>query len=107
MAREREARRGLSLSTARWKAIRKQVLLRDRYTCQRCGRLCGYPGEAHVDHIDGDTFDNRLEALQTLCIGCHSRKTNLENGGFGNKKREGPVFDGCDLHGNPHGRKDW
>lgn len=43
----------------------------------------------HVDHIvplaAGGTDDE--SNLQTLCAACHSRKTVVCDGGFGNKKR--------------------
>lgn len=40
----------------------------------------------HCDHIDGDplAYDPRL---QSLCASCHSRKTALEDGGFGRAKK--------------------
>lgn len=42
-----------------------------------------------VDHIDGDTYNNDPENLQSLCRPCHSKKTALEDGGFGNKQGGG------------------
>ena len=48
------------------------------------------PG-AHVDHIvpltRGGTNDE--SNLQTLCVSCHSRKTVLFDGGFGNARALG------------------
>ncbi len=45
------------------------------------------PGE-HVDHIvplaAGGTHDD--SNLQTLCASCHSRKTVMQDGGFGRSK---------------------
>lgn len=62
-----------------------ECLTRDLFKCQTCGVLVMGKGEAHVDHIvpkvDGGTDD--MENLQTLCRSCHSRKTALEDGGFG------------------------
>jgi ssDNA-binding Zn-finger/Zn-ribbon topoisomerase 1 len=53
-----------------WKAIRKQILERDNYTCQSCKTR---PKSPHVHHIiprrngGNDTSDN----LITKCLSCH------------------------------------
>lgn len=53
-----------------------QVFARDNWQCQRCGRVCGGPREAHCDHripkrLGGpDTLDN----LQCLCAKCNAKK---------------------------------
>lgn len=90
-AADRQQRRQYATNSAAWLAIRARVLLRDQYTCQNpeCRRVCGRKGEAHVDHIDGDSSNNPDDGSnwQTLCATCHSRKTCLEDGGFGNRKR--------------------
>ncbi|TWI12711.1 HNH endonuclease [Aerolutibacter ruishenii] len=80
---DRQATRQYATNSAPWLALRLQVLLRDAYTCQTCGRVCGRKGEAHVDHRDGDSSNNHLTNLQTLCAPCHSRKTCLEMGANG------------------------
>lgn len=87
--RNRQVGRALATNSTAWRRLRDQVLVRDLYTCQAdgCGRLVGGKGEAHVDHVDGDPMNNELENLQTLCVGCHSRKTAAEDGGFGNTGR--------------------
>ena len=36
---------------------------------------------AHVDHIDGNSHNNDMANLQTLCIEGHSRKTQAEKAG--------------------------
>lgn len=63
-------------STKRWKALRRSVLKRDRYTCKECRRFGN-----EVDHIvpvaqDGARWGE--DNLQTLCKSCHSRKTAQE-----------------------------
>ena len=59
-----------------WARIRRQVLDRDGWRCRACGR----PGRLEVDHVlpleRGGTND--LSNLQTLCPGCHIRKTRTE-----------------------------
>jgi len=86
---DRQATRALATNSTEWRRIREQVLLRDLYTCQRCGRIVGGKGEAHVDHIDGDSSHNPEDGSnwQTLCVPCHSAKTATEDGGFGNVRR--------------------
>ena len=36
---------------------------------------------AHVDHIDGNSHNNTMTNLQTLCHEGHSRKTTAEQAG--------------------------
>lgn len=71
-----------------WRALRLQVIRRDRYRCVNCGRQGRFPpgrprkgrGPSwglQVDHIkplsSGGTNDQTN--LQTLCKACHERKT--------------------------------
>ena len=61
----------------KWLSIRQQVLLRDNYTCARCG-LASVDNEC--DHIipleqGGSNADCNL---QTLCRDCHAAKTASE-----------------------------
>lgn len=56
-------------------AIRKRILVRDRYTCQQCRRYGN-----HVDHKDGDDTHNDDSNLWTLCRYCHGIKTRAEQG---------------------------
>jgi 5-methylcytosine-specific restriction protein A len=62
--------------TKRWRALRRRVLKRDRYTCQECRRFGN-----EVDHVvpvaqGGARWSE--DNLQTLCKSCHSRKTARE-----------------------------
>lgn len=64
------------------RAWRQAVLTRDAWTCRDCGRVCSGYKEAHADHIvpiaaGGDRYS--LANGQTLCAGCHARKTLSEN----------------------------
>lgn len=65
----------------RWAAIRK-VVLREEPFC----RSCSAPS-AEVDHIKplSRGGDNSRGNLQALCKRCHSKKTDSEDGGFGNR----------------------
>lgn len=42
--------------------------------CKRCGisRWCGEVLSLHLDHIDGDHFNNQLNNIRLLCPNCHS-----------------------------------
>ena len=58
-------------STRQWRATREQILARDRYRCQRCGK----PAQ-HVDHRTpvargGSDHPSNLEAL---CAPCNHKK---------------------------------
>ena len=60
-----------------WRRIREQVFIRDKYTCQDCGRI---GGQLECDHkvpvSQGGTDD--MDNLQTLCADCHHPKTKAE-----------------------------
>lgn len=88
---DRQQRRALHTGSRTWRLQRERVLVRDLYTCKHCGRY----GD-QVDHIHGDA-DRHVddEALQTLCLPCHSRKTATEQAG------KTYATAGCDAQGNP------
>lgn len=69
----RQATRALNTNSKTWKAIRRRILARDLYLCRECGKY----GD-QVDHVDGDSHNNRESNLQTLCRRCHSSKTARE-----------------------------
>lgn len=73
--RNRQAKRALHTGSKQWRAIRKEILIRDDYTCRECE---GFGDQ--VDHIDGDSSNNSADGsnYQTLCHTCHSRKTASE-----------------------------
>ncbi|RKT82109.1 HNH endonuclease [Saccharopolyspora antimicrobica] len=59
-----------------WRALRAQVLRRDRNTCQINGPECSIQA-TEVDHIqagDNHSADN----LRAVCSVCHARKSALE-----------------------------
>jgi len=63
----------------KWRAdLRKQVLERDRYSCQSCGYnpnsiVIGKKMKLHIHHIDKNRKNNVLSNLITLCASCHSK----------------------------------
>jgi 5-methylcytosine-specific restriction protein A len=78
---DRQARRTLNTGSKAWRSIRNRILLRDVSECRNCSRY----GD-QVDHVDGDSSNNRDDNLQVLCRSCHSQKTAREQGGFGNAR---------------------
>ena len=74
------SRHHASLNQRRWKAIRRAVFDRDGWRCL----MCGLPGRLECDHVTPlqrepgqDPWD--MNGLQTLCVGCHLKKTAREN----------------------------
>ena len=79
------------LQTARWRRLRRKILVRDGWECQACGKLLGM---AQVDHIKpvfqgGAAFDP--ENLQVLCVSCHVAKTRIDKGQLPDVEREAWV----------------
>jgi len=72
-------------STAKWGRVRKQVLIRDDYTCVFC-RYKGESEELQCDHIlPRDKYPQiqyHMSNLRTLCRVCHTQVgTSLGRGG--------------------------
>lgn len=59
-------------------ALRKQIMVRDNYTCQKCGKYMPDEVGLHIDHIipvskGGKTVSSNL---QVLCSRCNGQKSN-------------------------------
>ena len=54
----------------------KKILLTSgkKYVCDECGisEWNGQKLSLHLEHIDGDSFNNKIENLKFLCPNCHS-----------------------------------
>lgn len=73
-ATDRQRTRAHHTGSKAWKQQRIRVLQRDGFTCTACGHY----GD-QVDHINNDAhLVVGDDALATLCIVCHSRKTMTE-----------------------------
>lgn len=59
--------------------IRQRVLLRDEYTCRKCGRV---GMDLQIDHIVPLHLggNNSISNLQSLCKTCHKLKSDKEEG---------------------------
>lgn len=72
--------------TARWRRLREQVLIRDAYTCQRTGQVCGgkhpAPDSPVVNHKRPHRGDERLfwdiENLETVSKAVHDGQIQAE-----------------------------
>lgn len=88
--REGEARRrttqGNPYNNPRWRAIRKSWL-ESHPLCAECEKTGRVEPASVCDHIDphkGDRVKFWSGPFQSLCASCHSRKTAVSDGGFGN-----------------------
>jgi len=63
-----------------WRKLR-MMQLHAEPLCRHCAAQGRTTPATQVDHINGDTWNNTPRNLQSLCIQCHTRKTNAENGG--------------------------
>lgn len=59
-------------------ALRYQVLERDKYTCQKCGRKKAPDVEVHIDHKLPWSYGGQttIDNLQVLCEDCNEGKSN-------------------------------
>jgi 5-methylcytosine-specific restriction endonuclease McrA len=62
-----------------WKVIRERVLIRDKYTCVKCGHMANT-----VDHIipvkQRPMLALDMDNLQSMCESCHNSKSASERG---------------------------
>jgi 5-methylcytosine-specific restriction protein A len=77
-----DLRRGVGAGTERIRGgkltkIRERILLRDLYTCRRCGRVGTDLVVDHIIplHLSGREVD---ENRQLLCAACHAEKSERE-----------------------------
>ncbi len=73
------------------KSLKKKVLKNKliSYKCINCdnnGEWLGNPISLHLDHINGNNCDNRIENLRFLCPNCHSQTETYAGKNKRNKK---------------------
>ncbi|WP_245316517.1 HNH endonuclease [Mesorhizobium wenxiniae] len=69
------------LNSARWKKLRLEVLVRDRFTCRMCKRIEPDTSRLVADHViphRNDQVKFWEGELQTLCRTCHSTTKQKE-----------------------------
>lgn len=89
MPLEELLRRGVSRYNVKMRLLKAGLL---RNECQQCGlaEWRGMPLSMHIDHINGEKADHRLENLRMLCPNCHSQ-TETYGGKNAKRRRERPV----------------
>lgn len=55
------------LTGEKWRKLRRAILDRDGWRCQRCGRA----GALEAHHVNGNPSDNRPANLAAVCRPCH------------------------------------
>ena len=65
-----------------WRNIRAAQLQREPL-CIECIKQGITTPANTVDHIDGNSWNNYSSNLQSMCIRCHTIKTNAQDGGLG------------------------
>ena len=71
----------MRLPSHRWAPLRRFILDRDGWTCQRCGR----PGRPEVHHVNGDPGDNDPGNLIVLCRELPYRDAPARGGSRGSR----------------------
>ena len=60
-----------------WAKQRKEIVQRDEWTCQECGRPTGWlRRNTQVHHADGDVTNRDPANLETVCGDCHQEVHN-------------------------------
>ena len=76
-ARRNQQKRQYHTGSTTWRRIRAWILSLEPL-CRECHKRGRITPATDVDHIDGDSWHNTRQNLQSLCHECHSRKTALE-----------------------------
>ena len=71
-----EVEKAVFYTSAKWKRVRKRILIRDDYTCQRCkryGRLTPAREVHHIKHLEEfPELAYDPANCVSLCKGCHN-----------------------------------
>lgn len=66
--------------TRRWKTLRLEVKRRDGWKCVECGSRYRLQVDHKLPVRTHPELGFAIDNLQTLCVGCHTRKTRVECG---------------------------
>jgi hypothetical protein len=69
----------ISSNILKIKCLKEGLLDNVCYECGLCPEWENQRLVLHLDHINGDKYDNRLENLRILCPNCHSQTDNYCN----------------------------
>jgi len=78
----RQGKRQYATNHRVWRAIRMEQLSHEPL-CRECSAKGLVTPATEVDHIDGDSWNNRPSNLQSICKRCHAALTVKHDGGFG------------------------
>lgn len=67
------------------KILKYKILKYECIICDNKGEWMGIPISLHLDHINGDSKDNRIENLRFLCPNCHSQTETYSGKNLKNK----------------------
>lgn len=91
-------------STRRWRKLRA-AKLNEQPLCEPCFKRAKLVPATSVDHVvaiaaGGDPYPD-LDGLMSMCVSCHSTKTNARDNPHRFGKRWTAAFKGCGLDGKP------
>ncbi len=76
-------------------ALKQYLINKNGYKCEKCGisDWCDEPISLHLDHIDGNSDNNRVENGRILCPNCHSQTETFSGRNKKNTKRNSYLQD--------------
>jgi 5-methylcytosine-specific restriction protein A len=83
LARRRSKKRQYATNSSTWRKLRARQLAQEPLCCE-CSKEGKLTPANTVDHMDGNSYNNAPNNLQSLCAPCHARLTVKHDGAFGN-----------------------
>ena len=63
----------------RWQKLRLQILDREKFTCQACGRKDETLHVHHLMYYSGAPWETPSKYLECLCKACHGARTEADS----------------------------